>query len=172
MSRKKGLAVITLVLIILGIVTYLHWINDVYPIDVAIGELTRAKSCSYASRMRAYVRKALGLLNKYEGNPAWIFPTSETRFSAIKYDLRYLENRLRQLTILRLSGKMVDYNQGLNDARLSIDVIIGALTKAKYWVLFNPLYTAFLIICITIIIAVIVLMVRRRPKVTHIMETR
>jgi len=61
---------------------------------------------------------------------------------------------------------MEAYNQGLNDARLSIDAVIDALTKTKYWVLFNPLYTAILIAFLMAIILVVINM--REPKVIRI----
>jgi len=119
------------------------YIDEVYPLDVAIGFISRAQATGYAESSIRYLQEAIPLIPD-KGNPVWIFPTSRTDFSLIHEDLELIQDRLE--IVAKLSRDSPAYSQALNDIRGRLEVIINNLGEAMPYVFFSPVNSAILLI--------------------------
>ena len=69
-----------------GAIVYFGYQNAIYPLDKAIGYLSRAESAQTPDMIANYLRP-VKLLLPNEGNPAWSFPSPRTDFGLIQNDL-------------------------------------------------------------------------------------
>jgi hypothetical protein len=111
------------------------YIQNIYPLDIAVGYLSRAQSAGYAEDMASYVRQALHHIPK-EGNPVWIFPTTRTDFTLINKDLSTIVDRL--LTVATLPRDSSAYSQALNDIRERLSVIVDNVSEAMPYIMLSP----------------------------------
>ncbi len=125
-----------LVWIVVGVVIFTWlYVEFIYPLDIAIGFLSRAQSAGYAEDIARYIRQAKPLIPT-EGNPVYIFPTSRTDFKLIHNDLEAILGRLS--TIAGLSRDTSAYAQTLNDIRGRLSVIVGHIGEAMPYTFLTP----------------------------------
>ncbi|MEM1945922.1 MAG: hypothetical protein QXG69_00720 [Candidatus Caldarchaeum sp.] len=111
------------------------YVQDIYPLEQAVGYLSRAQSAAYAEDMASYAAQALPLLPR-EGNPVWIFPTKRTDFQSIRNDITSMIARLEAVAATpRESGA---YAQTLNDLRGKMAVVINQIYEAMPYIIFKP----------------------------------
>ena len=150
----------------LALITWIY-VNDVYPLDVAIGFISRAQAAGYAELSIKYLREAIPLLPS-SGNPVWLFPTARTDFMLIHSDLTSILDRLE--TVAGLGRDTSAYSQALNDIRGRLGVVAGNIGEAMPYVMFSPFNTSLIFVWfLTLPIAYIVRrkVVRMRERVVE-----
>jgi len=151
-GHKPAIGVIVLVILAV-ILPYIHYRNNVYPLDLAHGYLSRASAAGNAGEMIEYCQEALDLLSPYTGNPKWWFPTPHTDFDYIKRDLTTCIERLRVLN--DLSPESDAYQQGLDDVRGKLRVLADNVNDASLWVFIslpNVIYCILWLIALIVVI--------------------
>jgi len=134
MARRN---LLILVYFIVGIaIATAAYIQDVYPIERAIGFLSRAQSAGYSDDMARYAAEALLLIPR-EGNPVWLFPTIRTDFSLTRNVISSIIDRLRSIS--NVPHESAAYAQTLNDLRGKIAVLTNQLYEAMPYVIFKPI---------------------------------
>lgn len=111
------------------------YIQNVYPLDLAIGYISRAQSAGYAEDVAQYIRNALPLIPR-EGNPVWMFPTSRTDFTLISLDLQTILGRLSVTAELPRDSSA--YSQSLNDIRGRLAVLVNHVGEAMPYTMLSP----------------------------------
>jgi hypothetical protein len=119
------------------------YISELYPLDVAMGFISRAQAAGYAESMIRYLREAVPHLPN-SGNPVWIFPTPRTDFNLIHGDLKSILDRLE--IVANLGRDTSAYSQSLNDIRGKLGVIVNNLGEAMPYVMLSPVNSALLLI--------------------------
>ncbi|MEM4383928.1 MAG: hypothetical protein QXU44_07730 [Candidatus Caldarchaeum sp.] len=119
------------------------YVQTIYPLDIAMGYLSRAQSAGYAEDMANYMKQALPYMPK-EGNPVWIFPTTRTDFTLINKDLNTLIERLA--TVASLPRESSAYAQALNDIRESLSMIVDNVGEAMPYAMLSPINLALLLL--------------------------
>ena len=106
---------------------YYGYQNTIYPLDKAVGYLSRAESSQTAGGLIDYIKHVKQFLPK-EGNPVWSFTTSRTDFGLIQNDLDAM--LARAISISSLEPNSAAYNTGLIDLHTSIKIIETNLEEA------------------------------------------
>jgi hypothetical protein len=104
---------------------------SVYPIDSALGYLSRAETAQTPEEMADYVLSAKRVLPRM-GNPVWSFPTARTDFSLIHGDLDNILSRANSISSVEPHSSA--YSTGLNDIRVSLQRMQVQLTEALPYV--------------------------------------
>ena len=129
---------------------YYGYQNTIYPLDKAMGYLSRAESSQKPEMLAYYIIQVKQLLPK-EGNPVWSFQTPRTDFGLIQNELDAMISRANSISLLEPNSAA--YNTGLEDIHASIKVIDTDLEEATPY-----LYVSFTNILLSAIwIAVIML---------------
>ncbi|MEM4302649.1 MAG: hypothetical protein QXQ70_01990 [Candidatus Caldarchaeum sp.] len=115
------------------------YVQDIYPLEQAVGYLSRAQSAAYAEDMASYAAQALKLL-PHQGNPVWIFPTKRTDFFLIRNDITSIIERLESISAT--PRESAAYAQTLNDLRWKTAVLINQIYEAMPYVVFKPVNVA------------------------------
>jgi type II secretory pathway pseudopilin PulG len=105
--------------------------NAIYPLDKAMGYLSRAESSQTPAMMAGYLAPAKLLLPS-QGNPVWSFPNPTTDFRLIQNDLEAMIQRTDALSSVQPNSAA--YNTGLEDLHDSIKVIELNLEEATPYV--------------------------------------
>jgi hypothetical protein len=128
--------IVPLAWIMAGVIIFTWlYVENIYPLDLAIGYISRAQAAGYAEDAAQYLRQALPLIPS-TGNPVWIFPTSRTDFQLIHKDLDGILGRLS--VISGLASDMSAYSQALNDIRGRLAVIVGHIGEAMPYTILSP----------------------------------
>ena len=125
--------------------------NTIYPLDKAVGYLSRAEAAQSPEAIADYI-KAVKYLVPNGGNPVWVFPNPRTDFGSIQNELDAMLLRANSISSLELHSAA--YNTGLADVRNSIKIIESNLIEATPY-----LYVSFTNIVLSAIWIVIVLFI-------------
>ncbi|MGC1931984.1 MAG: cellulose synthase family protein [Candidatus Nitrosopolaris sp.] len=114
-----------------GAIVYFGYQNAIYPLDKAMGYLSRAESAQTPDMIADYLRPVKQLLPN-EGNPVWSFPSPRTDFGLIQNDLDAM--LLRTNSISSVEPNSAAYNTGLEDLHSSIKIIESNLEEATPYI--------------------------------------
>ncbi|MGC2572507.1 MAG: cellulose synthase family protein [Candidatus Nitrosopolaris sp.] len=98
----------------------LYYRDAIYPLDKAIGYLSRAESAQTPDMIITYLRP-VELLLPNVGNPVWSFPSPRTDFRLIHNDLNSILLHTRSISLLE--PNTAAYNTGLEELHSSIMTI-------------------------------------------------
>jgi hypothetical protein len=112
-------------------ILYFDYQNAIYPLDKAIGYLSRAESAQTTDMIINYLRP-VKLLLPYVGNPVWSFPSPRTDFGLIHNDLDSMLLRIRSISLLE--PNTAAYNTGLEELHGSIRTIESNLEDATPYI--------------------------------------
>jgi len=118
-------------LILGGALVYFGYQNAIYPLDKAMGYLTRAESAQTPYMIADYLRHVKQLL-PMGGNPVWSFPNPRTDFGLIQNDVDAM--LLRTVSISSVEPNSAAYNTGLEDLHGSIKIIESNLEESTPYV--------------------------------------
>lgn len=113
------------------VLAYLGYQNSIYPIDKAMGYLSRAESAQTAEKMADYLRSVNQLLPS-QGNPVWAFPSPKTDFGLIRSDIDAMLYRATSLSSFEPNN--ASYNTALEDMRASVKVVESNLEDATPYI--------------------------------------
>ena len=114
-----------------GAIVYFGYQNAIYPLDKAMGYLSRAESAQTPHMIADYLTPVKHLLPN-EGNPVWSFPSPRTDFGLIQNDLEAM--LLRTSSISLVEPNSAAYNTGLEDLHSSIKIIESNLEEATPYI--------------------------------------
>lgn len=114
-----------------GAIVYFGYQNAIYPLDKAIGYLSRAESAQTPDMIANYLRP-VKLLLPNEGNPAWSFPSPRTDFGLIQNDLEAILLRTNSISLVEPNSAA--YNTGLGELHSSIKIIESNLDEATPYI--------------------------------------
>jgi hypothetical protein len=144
-----------------GAIVYFGYQNAIYPLDKAMGYLSRAESAQTTDMMADYLRP-VKLLLPNEGNPVWIFPTPMTDFRLIQNDLE--EMLIRANSISSVEPNSAAYSTGLEELHSSIKIIESNLEEATPYIYPSITNILLSVLWITVIMLIFAVMRRGRSK--------
>jgi len=109
----------------------LYYRDAIYPLDKAIGYLSRAESAQSPDMIITYLRPVKLLLPNV-GNPVWSFPSPRTDFRLIHNDLNSILLHTRSISLLE--PNTASYNTGLEELHSSIMTIESNLEYATPYI--------------------------------------
>jgi hypothetical protein len=114
-----------------GAFVYFGYQNAIYPLDKAMGYLSRAESAQTTDMMAGYLRPVKLLLPNV-GNPVWSVPSPRTDFGLIHNDLDSMLSGSRSLSLLETNTAA--YNTRLEELHDSIMTIESNLEYATPYI--------------------------------------
>ncbi|HEY9387824.1 MAG TPA: glycosyltransferase [Nitrososphaeraceae archaeon] len=135
--------------------------SAIYPLDKAIGYLSRAQSAQTPHMISNYINSVRELIPAVS-NPVWTFPNPKTDFDLIRKELDAMQLRTESVSVLE--PHTAAYNTALEDIHGSIKIIESNLTEAEpylYASLGNILFSA---VWIGIILCVFALIRKNKAK--------
>ena len=144
-----------------AVVAFYGYENTIYPLDKAVGYLSRAQGAQSPEAVADYIKPVKYLLPN-EGNPVWVFPNPRTDFSAIQNELDAMLSRANSISSLELDSAA--YNTGLADLRNSIKIIESNLIEATPYLYVSFTNIILSGIWIAIILFIFAMMKRGRAK--------
>jgi cellulose synthase/poly-beta-1,6-N-acetylglucosamine synthase-like glycosyltransferase len=129
--RKLVMPVVVGYLCLGCVLAYFGYQNTIYPIDKAIGYLSRAESAQTADAMAGYLRSVKQLLPT-QGNPVWTFPSPKTDFGLIHNDIDAMLYRATSLSSFEPNN--VSYSTALEDMRASVKIVESNLEDATPYI--------------------------------------
>jgi hypothetical protein len=142
-------------------VAFYGYETTIYPMDKAVGYLSRAEAAQSPEAVADYIKPVKYLLPN-EGNPVWIFPNPRTDFNAIQNELDAMLSRANSISSLELDSAA--YNTGLADLRNSIKIIESNLIEATPYLYVSSINIILSAIWIAIILFIFTIMKRGRAK--------
>ena len=140
---------------------YYGYQASVYPVDSALGYLSRAETAQTPQEMADYVQNAKRVLPRM-GNPVWSFPTARTDFSLIHADLDNILSRANSISSVEPHSSA--YSTGLNDIRLSLQRMQVQLNEALPYVYVSSTNIVLGSVWIGIILGIFAVMRKGRAK--------
>ena len=144
-----------------AVVAFYGYENTIYPLDKAVGYLSRAQAAQSPEAVANYIKPVKYLLPN-AGNPVWVFPNPRTDFSAIQNELDAMLSRANSISSLELDSAA--YNTGLADLRNSIEIIESNLIEATPYLYVSFTNIVLSAIWIAIILFIFAMMNRGRAK--------
>jgi cellulose synthase/poly-beta-1,6-N-acetylglucosamine synthase-like glycosyltransferase len=140
---------------------YYGYQSAVYPVDKAIGYLSRAQTSQTPQMLVNYIKSAKQMLPE-GGNPVWSFSTPRTDFGLIQNDLNAMVSRANSVSSLEPNSAA--YNTGLEDIHSSIKILQTNVEEATpyLYVSFTNIFLS--ITWISVILIVFALMKKGRAK--------
>jgi cellulose synthase/poly-beta-1,6-N-acetylglucosamine synthase-like glycosyltransferase len=147
-----------------GAFVYFGYQIAIYPLDKAMGYLSRAESAQTPGMIADYLRPVKELLPN-GGNPVWSFPSPRTDFGLIQDDLEAM--LLRTNSILSVEPNSAAYNTGLEDLHSSIKIIESNLEEAIPYIYVS--FTNIILggVWVGVIMLIFAAMRRGRSKLTE-----
>jgi cellulose synthase/poly-beta-1,6-N-acetylglucosamine synthase-like glycosyltransferase len=142
-------------------IAYYGYQQTIYPIDKAVGFLSRAETSQTPEVLSIYVRLVQQLLPK-QGNPVWSFSTPRTDFGLIQSDLAAMISRADSIS--SLGPHTSAYNTGLQDIHASIKVLETNLQDATPYLYVSFTNVILSVMWIAIIVLVFAIMNRSRAR--------
>jgi hypothetical protein len=140
---------------------YYGYQQTIYPIDRAVGYLSRAETSQTPQMLLSYIQHVQQLLPK-QGNPVWSFATPTTDFGLIQNDLAAMISRAKFTS--SLGAYTSAYNTGLQDIHASIKVLETNLQEATPYLYVSFTNVLLSIIWITIILFIFAVMKKGRAR--------
>lgn len=144
-----------------GAVVYFDYQNTIYPLDKAMGYLSRAESAQTPDMIANYLMSVKQLLPN-EGNPVWFFPTPRTDFGLIQNDLKAMVIRTNSISLVEPNSAA--YNTGLNELHSSIKIIESNLEEATPYIYASITNILLSVLWIAVIMLIFAVMRRGRSK--------
>jgi hypothetical protein len=140
---------------------YYGYQSAVYPVDKAIGYLSRAQTSQTPQMLVNYLKSAKEMLPE-GGNPVWSFSTPRTDFELIQNDLDAMISRANSVSLIEPNSAA--YNTGLEDIHASIKILQTNVEEAMpyLYVSFTNIFLG--ITWISVILIVFALMKKGRAK--------
>lgn len=157
-SKLVAVGVVAFILFGAGMAFY-GYQQAIYPVDSAIGYLSRAETAQTPEDLATYVIKAKRELPE-TGNPVWSFPTARTDFSLIQAELDRILSRANSISSLQVYS--TEYNTGMNDMHSSLRALQEDLVDAMPYMYVS--FTNIIISSVMIGIVLLVVLVMRRGK--------
>ena len=130
--RSNALLLAFVALLSSGIISALYGYNSsVYPLDKAIGYLSRAQAAQTPQLILVYLGEVKGLIPP-DGNPVWTFPNPKTDFKLIFEEITAMQERA--LAISHIEPHSAAYNTALEDLHASIRIIEMNLIEAQPYI--------------------------------------
>ena len=123
-------------------VAYFGYQIAIYPIDKALGYLSRSQSAQTPEMMTGYIKMIKALL-PMKGNAVWSFPNPRTDFGLIQDDLNAILSRTQSLSSIERNSAA--YNTGLEDLHGTLKIIESNLEEASPY-----LYVSFTNVLLTV----------------------
>jgi hypothetical protein len=133
----------------------------IYPVDSALGYLSRAESAQTPEALANFVRAAQKALPD-SGNPVWSFPTARTDFGLIQRNLDDIRTRANSMS--SLEPYSTEYNTGMYDMHASIEDIEKHLIDATPYLYVSFTNIMLSAVWIAVILALFAIMRRGRAK--------
>ncbi|MDQ4055816.1 MAG: hypothetical protein M3156_00190, partial [Thermoproteota archaeon] len=149
-------------------VAYYGYESTIYPLDKAVGYLSRAEAAQSPEAVADYIKPVKNLLPN-DGNPVWAFPNSRTDFGLIQKELDAMLLRAKSISSLELHSAA--YNTGLADLHNSIKIIESNLIEATPYLYVSFTNIILSAIWIAIILFIFALMKRGREKLKEYENT-
>ncbi len=108
-------------------IAYAGYVSTMYPVNKAIGFLTRAETAQTPEQLAEYVKLTEKLIPA-QGNPVWLFPTLRTDFSFIHAELGNVLDRADAISKMPPHSKA--YNTAMMDMHETITGMESNLTEA------------------------------------------
>jgi cellulose synthase/poly-beta-1,6-N-acetylglucosamine synthase-like glycosyltransferase len=142
--------------------------QTIYPIDKAIGYLSRAESAQTPQAVSGYLQSAQHLLPS-NGNPVWSFPNPRTDFVLLQDELNAMV--LRTKYISSVEPNSAAYNTGLEDLHESIRIVETNLQEATPYLYLSITNIIISSIWISVIILIFALLKRGSSKLKEYERT-
>lgn len=144
-----------------AVVAFYGYENTIYPLDKAVGYLSRAEGAQSPEAVADYIKPVKHLIPN-DGNPVWVFPNPRTDFGAIQNELDAMLSRANSISSLELDSAA--YNTGLADLRNSIKIIESNLIEATPYLYVSFTNILLSAIWIAIILFIFAMMNKGRAK--------
>ncbi len=144
-----------------AVVAFYGYENTIYPLDKAVGYLSRAEGAQSPEAVADYIKPVKHLVPN-DGNPVWVFPNPRTDFGAIQNELDAMLSRANSISSLELDSAA--YNTGLADLRNSIKIIESNLIEATPYLYVSFTNILLSAIWIAIILFIFAMMNKGRAK--------
>ena len=158
--RLMMVGVVTLMIFGVGMALY-GYQQAIYPVDSALGYLTRAESAQTPEELANFVKAAKRELPD-SGNPMWLFPTAKTDFALIQRNLDDMVARANSIS--SLEPYSTEYNTGMFDIHMSLKAMQEDLIDATPYLYVSFTNIMLSVVWIAIILALFVIMRRGRAK--------
>jgi hypothetical protein len=143
---------------------YYGYQSAIYPVDKAIGYLSRAQTSQTPEILVNYIKPAKQLLPE-NGNPVWSFSTPRTDFGLIQNDLDAMISRANSIS--SMEPQSASYNTGLEDIRVSIKILQTNLEDATPYLYVSFTNIILSVIWISVILIIFAIMKKGRAKFTE-----
>ncbi|MGB8937826.1 MAG: cellulose synthase family protein [Candidatus Nitrosopolaris sp.] len=147
-----------------GTIVYFGYQYAIYPLDKAIGYLSRAESAQTPDMIANYLRP-VKLLLPNEGNPAWSFPSPRTDFGLIQNDLEAILLRTNSISLVEPNSAA--YNTGLGELHSSIKIIESNLDEATPYIYVSSTNILLGGLWIGVIMSIFAVMRRSKSKLGY-----
>ncbi|HJS67916.1 MAG TPA: hypothetical protein VJ730_00715 [Nitrososphaera sp.] len=158
--RLMMVGVVSLMIFGVGMALY-GYQQAIYPVDSALGYLTRAESAQTPEELANFVKAAKRELPD-SGNPMWLFPTAKTDFALIQRNLDDMVARANSIS--SLEPYSTEYNTGMFDIHMSLKAMQEDLVDATPYLYVSFTNIMLSVVWIAIILALFVIMRRGRAK--------
>jgi hypothetical protein len=128
--------VVCLLFVVASLVHYSS--GGAYEVSQAEDWLWRARATNDLTDMSHYLNQSLVILDRFDGNPNWIFPRPDTDFGLIKDNIRECVRNCEEFS---LTTDDMAYQQAVHNIQETIVEIASHLDIAGGWLWKSPLYT-------------------------------
>jgi hypothetical protein len=160
-NKLLGLSVLAIIAFGAGMAFY-GYNEAIYPVDTALGYLSRAESAQTPEDLADYVVKAKRALPGV-GNPVWSFPTARTDFALIQAELDRILSRANSISSLEVYS--TEYNTGMWDMHASVKAIQEDLLESIPYLYVS--FTNIIIGSVWIAVILMVFLVMRRGRAKY-----
>ncbi len=115
-----ALAGIIAIILIGAVAMYEGYRTDVYPLDLSRGYLSEILRETSPEKTGEFIQLTIDSLPA-EGNPVWLFPTSETDFALIQSSLAIMQDTIRE--VMRADTTNAAYHTGMTNVHNSAQEI-------------------------------------------------
>ena len=140
---------------------YFGYQSTIYPMERAMGYLSRAQIAQTPEMVADYIRPVKLLLPE-QGNPVWSFSTPSTDFRLIQNDLDAMLSRANSIS--SLEPHTAAYNTGLEDIHGSIKTLETNLEEATPYLYVSFTNVLLSVMWIAVIMFIFTLMKKGRAK--------
>jgi len=158
--RLMMAGVMAIVVVGVGMALY-GYQQAIYPVDSALGYLSRAESAQTPEELANFVRAAKREMPE-SGNPVWSFPTARTDFALIQRNLDDILARANSIS--SLEPHSTEYNTGMYDIHATLKTIQEDLVEATPYLYVSFTNIMLSVVWIAVILALFAIMRRGRAK--------